>query len=356
MAKNNGKALIPKFLNMDAARELNNLVYKNSGCFLFMTLPSEKLLSPRPTTDGGGNYSYNVLSLYKMYNDYGHFFVWFSIQKSSIPRKCTGTPDLENEIRRLLQDQPRVLEHYVFITKYARHILAHGVFQQESSISPFLDPKTIRLQSVFKEILSDHNWPESDSDWLAINKWLTAEADYMYEWIKAWASIWSCCEDEKSDLQKRFYYGRWEYATNKDSCRYLEEEAIIPSEYGGRLYYIFEENGNEVSSFARAFSYQLVVDAKDYLVAATSKTVRSEYEEGGLYWKSDCPELNLKYLFRNINYYGIKNARDKMYHPSRPSGLCQDVYKLYLEGLVGKMITLPAVSVRGKRSDRFKRK
>ena len=356
MAKNNAKVLIPRFLDMRAARDLNNLVYKNTGCFLFMTIPEEKVLSPRPTVAGGDNYSYNVLNLYKMYNDFGHYFLWVSLQESQLPQ-LYAHDDIEivERIDRLRQDRQRVMEHYTFITGAARHILAHGIFQQYSMINPYCDPKVTSLESVFEKVLSDRNWPNSDHDWKRINQWLFDEADFAYGWIEKWATLWAYCPDKKEELKRRFYYGQWEFSKSKDSYVFLENEKEIQTDKDGSSYYLYDERNKNMTSFARAFSFQRIYDAKDYLVAAVSGCVKSQYEENGI-WRSDRPDLNLNILCRNINYYGIENAREQLYKPTRQMSVCPDVFRLYLEGLSGKMLKLPIIDSMQRKQSRFMRK
>lgn len=356
MAKNNAKVLVPRFLDMKAARELNNLVYKNTGCFLFMTLPEEKLLCPRPTAIGGDNYCYNVLNLYKMYYDFGHYFLWFSLQESQLPQvQAQDDAEIVEKLRQLRLDRQQVIDHYTFITGTARHVLAHGIFQQYSMLNPYSDPKVSAIEAVFGEVLSDRNWPVDDRDWRRINQWLLDEADFAYKWIESWATLWEFCPGEKEDLKRRFYYGKWEFSKNKDTCVFLDEEKVTMTDKDGSPYYLYDDRSNKMTSFARAFPFQLIYDAKDYLVAAVSDCVRTQYEEDG-FWRSDKPDSNLNMLCRNINFYGIENAREQLFKPKRQMSVCPDAFKLYLEGLSGKMLKLPVIASKPRKPSRFKRK
>lgn len=357
MARNNVNVLTPKFLDMLQARDINNLVYKNTGCFLFLTLPEEQLLYPKPMSAGGENYSYNIINLYKMYNDYGHFFLWFTIQKSQLPDNYMfDNSEMAEEMNILKTGQPRAAEHYAFVTRIARHVLTHGIFQQNSIINnPYIDPKIVTIEAIFEKVLSGKKWPDTESDWKKITRWLVGEADFLYDWIKQWATIWGGCKREKEDLKRRFYYGRWEYSTNRDKCKSTDEEAILLGNYKGSSYYIYEETNPELTSFSRVFPFQRIIDAKEYLAAAVSNCVRSQYESPS-FWRSDRLEDNLRALYRNINFYGIENVRRQMYHPSRPPMVCPDAFKLYLEGLTNKMVTLPIIEPKPQSSSRFRRK
>lgn len=93
----------------------------------------------------------------------------------------------------------------------------------------------------------------------------------------------------------------------------------------------------------------------NYLIAACPHSVRSQYQEDNRFWKSNTPEVNLKYLYRNINFSGIKNVRDQLLHPKTKTAVCPDGFRFYLEGLTQKMVTLPAVEAPRKNS-RFSRK
>lgn len=356
MAKNNGRILIPRFLDMQAAREINDLVYRSTGCFLFMTLPEEKLLCPRPTTPGGDNYTYNVLNLYKMYNDYGHFFFWWSLQKSQLPQyQGNQDEDLSEKYDDLQLEQSRVIEHYTFVTRTARHVLAHGIFQLPSMLNPYSNPKISAIERVFGGVLSEQSWPENGNDWRTINRWLVSEADFVYDWIKNWALLWANCAEEKEELQNKFYFGRWGYSKNKDECTLIEGQEGVLANYEGTSFLMYDEKSDALSSFARAFPFQHIYDAKDYLVAVAPGCVRSQYEEG-CFWRSDRPDVNLKFLCRNINFYGIENVRKQLLNPKGTVSLCPDVYRLYLEGLIKKIVTLPVINTTSKRASRFRRK
>ena len=357
MARNNSNVLVPKFLDMEKARALNNNVYKNTGCFLFVTLPEEKLLSPQPNSGGGGNYASNVINLYKMYNDYGHFFLWFTIQESQIPQDyMINSPDpvVTGAITSLKQSQSRVREHYNFVARVARHVLAHGIFQQFSMLTPYCDPKIKSLENAFEKILSGKIWPDSEKDWKAISRWLVEESDFMYEWINQWAEIWKHCTTEINELKTKFYYGRWDYSKNKDVCYSTNKDSFLVKEYEGKKYFLFDDRDENLSSFARVFPFQHILDTKEYLVAAAPSISRSEYDENG-FWRSDRPDERLKNLFININYYGVENVRSKMLQPMKTSSTCPDAFKLYLEGLTKKMISLPVINTKPKKSSKFRR-
>ena len=92
---------------------------------------------------------------------------------------------------------------------------------------------------------------------------------------------------------------------------------------------LYEERDKELTSFARVFSKQFMIDAKDYLAAAAPNR-RSQYEEGKGAWRSDRPEVNIECLYKNINFDGIENVRRKMYHPIKKERVCPDGYGLYL--------------------------
>lgn len=356
MARNNASVLVPKFLDMGKARALNNIVYRNTECFLFITLPEERLLSPRPNSAGSENYAYNVINLYKMYRDYGHFFLWFTIQESQIPQynMVDSLDTTVNEaITKLKQSQLRARDHYNFVSIVARHVITHGIFQQFSMLSPYCDPKIMILENTFEKILSDKRWPDSEKDWKSINRWMVEESDFMYDWINLWAETWQHCSKEIKNLKERFYYGRWEYSQNKDMCYSTNSEIFQIKDYEGNKYYLFDERDQNLSSFARAFPFQHILDAKDYLVAA-APTSRSQYEENG-FWRSDKSDEKLKLLFRNINYYGIQNVRDKMSHPLSTTTVCPDAFRLYLEGLTNKMTSLPTINQKPKKTSRFHR-
>ncbi len=356
MARNNTSVLVPKFLDMEKARALNNIVYKNTGCFLFITLPEERLLSPRPNTAGSDNYAYNVVNLYKMYRDFGHFCLWFTIQESQAPQYyMVESPDtmVIEAIDKLKKSHLRAKDHYNFVAIVARHVITHGIFQQFSMLSPYRDPKIMILEKTFEKILSGKKWPDSEKDWKAINRWLVEESDFMYDWIDQWAQIWQHCTKEINSLKDRFYYGRWEYSQNKDTCYSTNCDNFQIKDYEGSKYYLFDERDPNLSSFARAFTFQHILDAKDYLVAA-APTSRSQYDENG-FWRSDRADEKLKILFRNINCYGIQNVRDKMLHPLSTATVCPDAFRLYLEGLTAKMASLPAINPKPKKTSRFRR-
>ncbi len=358
MSKN--KVIKPKFLDIQSAREINNYVYQGTGCFLFLTLPENKLLSPLPESSYGSGYMYNVINLYKMYYDYGRYFLWFCIQKSVMPPCCS--PDDEDMVRNrdsLINNQPRIMEHYRFITKVARHVLAHGIYQQEMKFPPYKDPKVSDLENIFKRKLAERSWPESEKDWRTINQWVTGEADFLYDWIKSWASLWKKNnESDIQDLQKKFYFGRWDYASDRDNCEVLEDEDYSLGEYEGDQYNIYDESNDKMTSFARSFPYQFVFDAQKYLASSVQGNVRSQYspQEDYGYWKSNDPFKHVKSLFMNINYYGIDNVRQKMMNKKKGTVACPDGYKLYLEGLTTKMTTFPYINKAPKKKSRFVRR
>lgn len=356
MAKNNARILIPKFLDASKVRDLNNLVYRNTGCFLFLTIPDDEILLPWPETAGCDNYRYNVINLYKMYNDYGHYFLWFAVQESQLPQKSAlDDVEMSNRVEELSREQSRVTEHYSFVARIARHVITHGIFQRRITISPYTDPKIAEMERIFCELLQGKQWPQSQSDWTKINKWLVQEADFAYDWLYSWAEIWNNCSKEKDGLQRRFYYGRWEYSTNRDECRSVDDESIISKQFEGGSFSIYEENDKDLTSFARVFSLQFVNDARDYL-AATAPNCKSEYEEGKGPWRSDRPEVNIRCLFKNINFAGIENVRQIMYHPLQKEIVCPDCYRLYLDGLTKKMLSLPSVNARPQGKSRFSRR
>lgn len=356
MAKNNAKILIPKFLDVNKVRDLNNIVYRNTGCFLFLTIPDDKILLPLPETAGCDNYRYNVINLYKMYNDYGHYFLWFAVQASQLPQKSAfDSVEMSNRVEELSQAQSRVTKHYSFVVRIARHVITHGIFQRRIAASPYTDPKIVEMERIFGELLLGEQWPQSQSDWTKINKWLVQEADFAYDWLHSWAEIWNDCFKEKDGLRRKFYYGRWEYSTNRDECRSVDDESKISKQFEGESFLIYEENDKDLTSFARVFSLQFVSDAKDYLAAA-APNCKSQYEEGKGPWRSDRPEVNIRCLFKNINFAGIENVRQRMYHPSQKEIACPDCYKLYLEGLTGKMLSLPLINARPKVKSRFGRR
>lgn len=356
MAKNNARILIPKFLEVSKARDLNNLVYRSTGCFLFLTIPDDKILLPLPETAGCDNYRYNVINLYKMYNDYGHYFLWFAIQASQLPQKSAlDDVEMSKRVEELSQAQPRVTKHYSFVARIARHVITHGIFQRRIATSPYTDPKIAEMERIFGELLQAKPWPQSQSDWTKINNWLVQEADFAYNWLHSWAEIWNSCFREKEGLQRRFYYGRWEYSTNRDKCISVDDEAVILKKFEGRSVLIYEESNKDLTSFARVFSFQFVSDAKDYLAAA-APNCRSVYEEGKGPWRSDRPEVNIKCLFKNINFAGIENAREGMYHPTRQCIACPDCYRLYLDGLTKEMLLLPSTNARPQGKSRFSRR
>lgn len=356
MAKNSAKALIPSFLYVDEARKLNNLVYRNTGCFLFLTLPDDKILSPIPESAGCDNYRYNVINLYRMYNDYGHYFLWFALQASQLPPKDTlDDAEQYDRMKSLFQEQARVMKHYTFVARIARHAITHGIFQRRKMLSSYTDPKIIELESIFGSVLSGKQWPQTQADWGRINEWLVQEADLVYNWLNSWAEIWNCCTKGKDDLQRRFYYGRWEYSTNRDKCRSVEDESVISKQVDGGVVSVYEERDENLTSFARVFSKQFMTDAKDYLAAAAPNR-RSQYEEGKGAWRSDRPEVNIECLYKNINFDGIENVRRKMYHPIKKETVCPDGYGLYLEGLTNKMLSLPLINTRPKNKSRFNRR
>lgn len=356
MSKNRTDALIPQFLDMQAARRMNNTVYRNTGCFLFLTLPNEELLSPGPVMNGGDNYRYNVMNLYKMYHDYGRFFFWFTIQESQLPREeMLSDAKMSEKIDALWQEQSRVRDHYIFVTKTARHILAHGIFQRRLADKPYTDPKVLEIEKSFSALLSGRKWPQTEKDWEVINRWLVREANFVYDWLGRWADIWNACGAEKENLQKKFYYGKWEYSKNRDHYTLITDEPSLEKEYEGQSFWVYDERDQELTSFARVFSLQFVMDAKDYLAASAPSGARSQYEENG-FWKSNNPESNLCNLYRNINFYGIENVRKQLQHPSGLTSVCPDVYRLYLEGLTNKMVTLPTMNSKSRSSDLFCRK
>ena len=338
---------MPRFLDMNEARKLNNLVYRNTGCFLFLTLPDDKMLSPIPESAGCDNYRYNVINLYRMYNDYGHYFLWFALQASQLPQKdAIDDAGQYDRVKSLFQEQDRVMKHYTFIARIARHAITHGIFQRRNKLSSYTDPKIIELERIFGSVLSGKQWPQIQADWGRINEWLVQEADFAYNWLNSWAEIWNCCTKGKDDLQRRFYYGRWEYSTNRDECRSVEDESIISKQV---------EGDKDLTSFARVFSKQFMIDAKDYLAAAAPNR-RSQYEEGKGSWRSDRPEVNIECLYKNINFDGIENVRRKMYHPIKKETVCPDGYGLYLEGLTNKMLSLPLINTKPKNKSRFNRR
>ena len=322
-----------------------------------MTLPEEKLLDPKPTIPGGDNYTYNVLNLYKMYNDYGHFFFWCSLQKSQLPQILEDEKeDLTDQHTALQREQERVIKHYNFVSRTARHVLAHGIFQLPFIINSYNDPKISDMERIFGEVLSERSWPENGNDWKTINRWLVSEADFVYDWIKRWALLWDHCPGEKEELQQKFYYGRWEYSRNKDECRLTGDMEKALGDYNGTSFYIYEDGNKDLTSFAMAFPFQRIMDAKDYLIAATPNCVRSQYEnENGVYWRSDKPDVNLKALYKSINFDGIENARNQLLHPKVPMSFCPDAFKLYLEGLINKMVKLPVIETRSKATSRLRR-
>lgn len=356
MAKNKAKVLIPKFLDIDEARKLNNLVYMNTGCFLFLTLPDDQMLFPSPETAGCDNYRYNVINLYRMYNDYGHYFLWFALQASQLPQKnMLDDAGQYDRVKILLQEQDRVMMHYTFVARIARHVITHGIFQRRTTIRSYTNPMIIELERVFGELLPGKQWPQTQADWGKINEWLVQEANFVYDWLKSWAEIWNYCTKGKDALQKRFYYGRWEYSTNRDECRSVEEESVIPKQIEGEFVSLYEERDKDLTSFARVFSKQFVIDVKDYL-AAVAPNCRSQYEEGKGSWRSDRPEVNIECLYKNINFAGIENVRQKMYRPTEKEIVCPDGYGLYLEGLTKKMLSLPLINARPKNKSRFSRR
>ena len=353
----------PKFLDLQLAREINNSVYQGTGCFLFLTLPEEKLLSPLPSSNGGDSYWYNVINLYKMYCDYGRYFLWFCIQKSVIPSydslEDKNDTEYKENIKILEQDHARVIEHYRFIAKNARHVLSHGIFQQETMLSSYKDPKIVFLENTFLEILKDKKWPENQQDWKKINQWVIEEADFLYDWLKKWGLVWKKCpETEINTLQRKFYYGRWEYAQDKDNCLNTDMEDYTLGKYEENDYHIYDEQNKNITSFARAFPSQLIFDASEYLASSVSNCVRSQYAEHEDYgfWKSDRPNANIKALFMNINFYGIDNVRQKMQDKKEGVLACPDGYRLYLEGLSRKMTTLPKVTSRETKKSHFTRR
>lgn len=356
MAKNNAKVLIPRFLDMNEARKLNNLVYRNTGCFLFLTLPDDQMLFPRPETAGCDNYRYNVINLYRMYNDYGHYFLWFGLQASQLPQKdALGDVGQYDRVKTLFQGQDRVMKHYTFVARIARHVITHGIFQRRKMLSSYTDPKIIELERIFGTVLSGKQWPQTQADWGRINERLVQEADFVYNWLNSWAEIWNCCTKGKDDLQRRFYYGRWEYSTNRDECRSVEDESVISKQVEGGLVSLYEERDKELTSFARVFSKQFMIDAKDYLAAAAPNR-RSQYEGEKGSWRSDRPEVNIECLYKNINFAGVENVRQKMYHPIKKETVCPDGYGLYLEGLTNKMLSLPLINTKPKNKSRFNRR
>ena len=202
MAKNNARILIPKFLEVSKVRDLNNFVYRNTGCFLFLTIPNDEILLPWPETAGCDNYRYNVINLYKMYTDYGHYFLWFAIQASQLPQESAfDDVEMSKRVEKLSKEQSRVTKHYSFVARIARHVITHGIFQRRTTISPYTDPKIDEMERVFGELLSEKQWPQSQSDWTKINKWLVQEADFAYNWLYSWAEIWNKCSKEKVELE-----------------------------------------------------------------------------------------------------------------------------------------------------------
>lgn len=353
MSKN--KIKIPKFLIVEAARKLNNLVYGNTGCFLFLTYPDEEILLPTPEASGCDCYRYNVINLYRMYNDYGHFFLWCAMQQLQLP-DVTKIVDvsLRENAAKLAIDQPRVMKHYEFIVGIARHVIAHGIFQRRKDMSNYSDPKITALEEIFIDVLSGKRWPEDQSDWNTINEWLVREADHVYDWLWLWAKVWGDCPVGVELVRDRFYYGRWGYSANKVICRSADKtEAVIPKMYNGKMVSIYEEK-DDPTSFAKVFTLQFVSDASDYLSAAASDC-KSDYEEDRGPWKSDRPKVNIICLYKNINYSGIENVRRKMYGDYKKGALCPDGYKLYLEGLTGEMIKLPKINSKPRPKSRFNR-
>lgn len=338
MAKD--KMTIPKILDIDNARKLNNKVYRNTGCFIFLTLPRNNFDWPMPGLKSD-IYAYEVINLYKMYNDYGHFFLWFCLLESQLPPLSTVVEN-KMELEYLMINRDCVMKHYLFISDCARHVLAHGIFQCPSAMSPYVDPKISEMQEIFQTRIKK-SWPETKDDWKTMASWICEEADRLYDWIDKWAELWGKVKEGKENLKESFYYGSWKYSRKEDSCVQICKDEYALGTYEGISYKIYDEEDQNMSSFARVFSYQLVRDAKDYLVAAAPSSVRSRYEYNGIFWKSINPNVNLKFLYKCINAYGIENARKRLMNPLPSSMSCPDVFLLYLQGLASEMTKLPTL-------------
>lgn len=346
---------IPKFLDEEETRKINNHIYKNTGCFLFLHIPKISFFSPIVLNQGGDNYRYNLLNLYKMYNDYGHYFLWFCIQNSQLEliRADTENKDVIENIVKLEENRSRIADHYAFITKTARHVLAHGIFECPAGDGrpSYVDPKISEMNKIFREVLNknDKDKPTSAEDWKKLARWVKEEADELYSWLWQWGELWGeSSMDARENLKRRFYYGRWDYAINKDNCVDADKpESYSLIKYNNKDILLYEEADQNLTSFARVFSAQFVFDAKEYLAGAAGDR-KSQYEEGYKSWKSKSPAVNWKILYKNINFAGVENVRTEMLKGT--SKACPDGFRLYLTGLNKIMLDFPEIQAKPKSS------
>ena len=107
------KLLTPLFLQEGKAKELNKKIYTNTSCFLFMCQPDLDNYLPSPISNQENAVSV-VLNLYKIYRDYGCFFVWVCLQDNMLPMKADPEygDTYKEALKNLRHSRAKVFKHY----------------------------------------------------------------------------------------------------------------------------------------------------------------------------------------------------------------------------------------------------
>lgn len=330
---------LPRFLEKNKAEDINAIVHANTGCILFLRVPKQDIYLPRPST-GKENYYYNVLNLYKMYNDYGKFFFWTCIQEKQLPSGLKRDSKYnQRDIDLLRRERKNIEQKYKFVCTKARHLLAHGLLTTDIySTSNNNRPWTINsiegaVEKWCYSQLSNRALPNTDEEWSIVAKAICSESDEVYDWIEKWARLWGdCSEEERKKMADRVYYGIWDEYPKSDNCL-LTTAQLNERGFGYHNSHVFvnpyKKNDTSRSTFANMLNEQHIKDLSKYLANGVSVSINKNNKT----WASTAPFQNQDVLAEEIGFYGIEKLRELLKRKTNEN----QIIDYYLEGYVNPL-------------------
>jgi len=189
---------LPKFLQYDKLKNLNDAILSRTGCFAFLKTEQVSFVdnsnSPKSARDAFMAFS---VGLYILYYDYGKALckilldysdkIHVGIEKTELSSKRTHVNDL---------------------TKIFRHNTTHGSFFSEKRLNFIETIYASRYLDLINNHSIDSDWTQfirdlSDIQWEKIVNKLTKDADGLYDFLNDW-SLKVEKANKRFDVRKRF--------------------------------------------------------------------------------------------------------------------------------------------------------
>lgn len=202
--------VLPRMLQPDRLKQLNEHLVDTTGCFAF--LKTEQVLFSLTPQQWQDAYTVFGVGLYAVYHDYGCKFLYSILLSDDF---CPDTLPKPNKHRL----------HVYTLNQDIRTNLAHGL------LYPF---QRIKLQrKLFGYYLQNHPqapgiWPDyvnqlTEQEWMQIAQRLIKDSDDLYDFLWSWGDEWAKTPEDLPELQEQFVTYRDYFANSFDDrvCRPL---------------------------------------------------------------------------------------------------------------------------------------